>query len=292
MRYQKTILKLLPTLLTVIFFITSCSTEEMVDISSPQKQYSENWKNADVEIPSIEEVIQTARERSQEMKQRNINASRSSGGIVNGGFEDLDDSGIPVGWDPRVFFGGINGDPSQGWIFGSIDPNATNTDIYSAGMLHPELLAHSGTNGASAVGNQPTVQVLLSQPFTIPELSCPEASITLDFWIRWKNQVEQWVYAQQDLQVFVFDDENGVGFSANSENLPFYSGGGDILEANYEQRSFDLSVFAGKTVQVIVYNIATVGYLFTDLDDFCVNVVLCPDEALAALASDIEGIGS
>lgn len=239
--------------LTIISLV-SCQkdneTTSQLITNQPSTELANEWITSDVDFPSVHQSIRLLKETG--------TTSDRTGGIVNGGFEDGS-----TGWLYSADGYGINGDPSLAWIFGSTDPNNYG------GISHGESLAHSGANGASAVENGPTNH-LLQQTFTLPELECPEQTMTLDFWMRWKNYSGSWIPNDQDIIVTV----NGADlFSASSLGLPFFSGdGGDETEAFYVPISLDIAAYAGQEVTLSFSNRVCCFFQFMDIDDVCINV--------------------
>jgi hypothetical protein len=218
--------------------------------------------------------------------------------VTNGGFEDG-----WAGWTTSVPSGpGIvdyrePGPPypfhtEWAWIVGASDPFGTNTTIYRTGMLHPEPLPHSSTNGASAVENSATDHRLF-QTVTLPTIG----NLTLEFWIRWKNQLALgWLSPGQDIIVRfrnpATDAVLGTFFQASALSLPRFSGGGDITIAIYEKRTADVTAFAGQTVR-LDFEIDAHAALFVDLDDIAIVQVITnhPPVANAGLDQTINCVG-
>jgi hypothetical protein len=204
--------------------------------------------------------------------------------VTNGGFED----GFN-GWTTFVTPPGMRdysvsppaAHPEWAWIVGATDPFGTNTAIYRSGMLHPEPLAHSGNAGASAVENVGGIVHRLYQIITIPQPPTG-GNLKLEFWIRWKNQyigipdpTIKWIDGIQDIIVSLRGRPNGappaVLFKAFTLNLPPFSGGGNIITANYEAWTADVTAFAGETDTLDFETDAKGAALFVDLDDIRIN---------------------
>lgn len=267
-------------------FVSSCDTENQAispaETDMASLEMLKDWSDSDIVLPDMEETIQM-------MKRQTVSSSRSGTGLVNGGFENGS-----TGWTYFAEGHGIDGDLSKAWIFGPSDPNGADFTIYQGGMPHVESLAHSGLNGASAVENSITRHFMI-QTFTVPPLNCPEESISLSYWMRWKNQAPppgvpapSWIPNYQDIQVRIEGEQDGEDlFLAATQNSPKFSGGGNLTEAYFEPFSFDITEYAGEEVTIGFVISAALFYLYVDIDDVCINVILCPEDALAALATDI-----
>ncbi len=249
-------------LLTLGFalFMVSCEKEnekiEETVVEQQSVEQAEKWQESEVELSDFHEMLKALNERNPE-------TSRNSGTLINGGFEDGS-----TGWNATAEGSGINGDLSQAWIFGAVDPN-----YYFGVAFHNESLVNTGEYGASAVENGPTNHYL-QQSFTMPEQECEAQTITLDFWMRWKNQFSQlqdpfWIPEAQDIIVSIGED---VIYSASEQGLPAYSGGGDENEAFYVPISIDVTGYDGQEVSLVISNRVCCYYQFLDLDDICINV--------------------
>lgn len=262
-------------------FLTSCTQKSetiapaITDLTSGEM--AKKWNNSDVTLPDMEEALQ--------MMQTQAPSNKTGGDLLNGGFENGSDE-----WAFQAFGYGINENSSNGWIFGPSDPNGSDFNIYYGGMPHVEPLAYSGLNGASAVQNGPTVHVL-NQPFTVPTLNCPGETISLSYRMRWKNQQRgpSWQPSSQDI-IVVLNTPAGQEFlfQTTTENSPPFSGGGDSTEAYFEPFSFDITAHAGQEVDLQFVIFAVDYFLYVDIDDVSVEVILCsPEDAIAALVTDI-----
>ncbi len=176
--------------------------------------------------------------------------------VVNGGFE----SGF-AGWTRSATGFGYNGNNAIAWIVGSADRNS-----YSGGMPHNEPLAHSGAAGASAIENGST-QHALYQDVALPAAG----SFVLTYWMRWKNQYGSWQPYNQDIVVSLRDPASGAVlaelFRASQAPTPLFSGGGNFTTANYQQFTFDITSFAGRTVRLQVNQYVCCFFQYMDLDD-------------------------
>jgi hypothetical protein len=197
--------------------------------------------------------------------------------VTNGDFETADFSG----WTTFVTYPGIidraNSSaphPEWAWFVDNTDPRGSNTAIYGS-MLHTDPMAHSGTYGASAVENLGGIDHRLYQTVTLPV----GGNLTISFWLRWKNRYSgtpKWFDGAQDIFVTlrnpVTDAVLDVVYSAAVEQPSPYSGGGSITSANYEQRSADITAFAGQTVRLDFTTNAHASLLYVDFDD--IQIVL------------------
>ncbi|MEI6275774.1 MAG: hypothetical protein WCP08_07280 [Prolixibacteraceae bacterium] len=102
----------------------------------------------------------------------------------------------------------------------------------------------------------------------------------MKFWIRWKNAYSYWYPSGQNIQVNLTDITTSANlvtlFDAYTLGLPMFSGGGDATTANYEQRTFDISAFAGQTVRLEFISLVYGFYMFVDLDDIEIVQVAYP----------------
>ncbi|MBL7775986.1 MAG: hypothetical protein JNK89_08290 [Saprospiraceae bacterium] len=258
-----------PVLLGLLaaLFITSCRTDEIPNLGpakdlkgvkefKPTSEQLASWPSTDAAMPSLQEELSRL---SKQPAVAPAVSSRTTCSVTNNGFEDGSS-----GWTYSASGYGINFDPSLAWIFGSSDPyNA----FYFSFAYHPEDLAHSGDNGASAVENGPTNHIL-QQTITLPELECGEQTLNLNFWMRWKNYYGGWIPEYQDIIVAINED---ILLSASSSGFASFSGGGDPSEAFYESFSLDVSAYEGQTVTLSFFNRVCCYYQFLDIDDICVT---------------------
>ncbi len=175
------------------------------------------------------------------------------------------------------------------WIVDDFDPRGTNTAIYPFGMLHPEPLAHSGDYGASAVENIGGVDHRMYQTDTLPL----GGTLTLEFWVRWKNLYPgspKWFNNAQDLVVTLRNPATdailATLFKASTIQPPPFSGGGNVTTANYEQRTADVTAFAGQTVRLDFATYAHATALFVDFDDIAIVQVLTNQPPVANAGPD------
>jgi len=223
--------------------------------------------------------------------------------VTNGGFEYYPRFAGWATWfqGPGVVVPFPRGvaNPDSAWIVGAYDPYGSDPSVYPTTIFppHTQELWHSRNSGASAIQNYPTLHRLYQN------IMLPAGKLTLKFWIRWKNQgppvtsQPNWIDIIQDIRV-TFRNSNEVPpndailatwFKASSLNLPLYSGGGDRNTANYEERTADISSFAGQTVR-LDFEVNGMAYpLFVDFDDIAIVQANQPPVAYAGDNQTVEG---
>ena len=191
--------------------------------------------------------------------------------VTNGDFETGDFSGWSIWLNRDAMRDPVTGDfhPEWAWFVDDIDPRGSNSAIYGP-MLHTDPMAHSGTYGASAVENLGGVDHRLYQTVDLPS----GGTLTVSFWLRWKNRyggTPKWFDGAQNIYVTLRDPVTeavlDVVYSAAVEQPAPFSGGGNINSANYEQRSADITAFAGQTVELDFTTNAHASALYVDFDD-------------------------
>lgn len=234
-------------------FINGCDkSEQFKDLKNDEFEISNQnpgeWNCEEMDMESLKEV--------------SLPRTKSGGSslVYNGGFEE----GFS-GWtySPTYY---------NRWFVGDYAPYAYQP--------HPEPLAHSGNNGATAIETGSTYHRL----YQVIEL--PAGQLELSFWMRWKNWRGYWLnpsynYGQNIMVSLLNPNTNQVIatlFNAFEMNLPMFSGGGDQNFANYEYFEYDISEYSGQTVKLEFANNVCCYFQFMDLDDIeIINKVIIVD---------------